>query len=194
MNKFKEMMIILAFSSMSSNVMALPFVSGSLDMTGAAQAYDASGGITDDAAQATSLKFLPGNTAGDTFRVVSGTGDFVGLANQTGIIKDLPFAPVFNGPIVDFWKIDIFSFKLTDVTRDTSNDPTSILVLNGTGVLSASSGFADTLAAWEYTGDTSGSGIFSWNAENRTNVPEPGVLVLLSFGLLGFALRKKIKI
>ncbi|MBT8347955.1 MAG: PEP-CTERM sorting domain-containing protein [Sulfurovum sp.] len=192
MNKFKKVMIFLVFTCMSSNVIALPFISGSLDMTGAAQAYDANGVITSDAAQATSLKFLPGNTAGDTFKVVTGTGDLIGLDDQTGIIKDFTFAPTFSGQIVDFWKIDIFSFALTSVTRDTSNDPTSILVLNGTGVLSASSGFADTFASWEYTGDTSGSGIFSWNAENKTNVPEPSVLVLLSLGLFGFALRKKI--
>lgn len=191
MNKIKEILIILAFSCMASNAMALPFISGSLDMKGAAQAYDINGVITNDAAQAVSLHFLPGNIAGDTFKVVSGTDDFAGLANQTGVIQDLTFAPFFNSPIVDFWAIDIFSFELTDITRDTSNDPTSILVLNGTGILSAS-GFADTLAVWEYTGDTSGSSIFSWNAENIANVPEPGILALLSFGLFGFALRKKI--
>lgn len=164
---------------------ALP-ITGSLDMGGNAYALDKEGGTQVNApASAYFIDFNPNN-----FGVTVGKGDFSALVGSVGVIQDLAFDP-FTGPVIDFWTIGDFAYELTSVVRGTSNDPLKFLVLNGTGVISDVSGVLDdTAATWSFTADTTGNGSFSWNATS-SNVPEPGMLALLSIGLIGFGLRKK---
>lgn len=186
MNKFKQVLVGSLLSVLAANVNALPItITGSLDMGGGAYAIDATGAQTNDASLAVAIDFTPNN-----FRVLAASGDFTGLKGQIGDIQDLAFGP-FVGPVTAFWTVGDFSFDLTDVVRGVTNDPASFLVLNGTGIISAI-GFDNTVASWRYTSDTTGNGAFSWSAVSARNVPEPGVLALLSSGLFGFSLRKKL--
>lgn len=188
MNKFiKQILLCGAFFVFTfSNVVALPLITGEMEMTGGFYAVDSNGDTVSSADMATGIDF---DFFGfDAFRVTTANGDFAGLDGQVGSIADFQFDP-FVAPITDFWTIDIFAFELTDVVRGTTNDPVNFLVLNGVGTLTAT-GFADTDASWTFTGDTTGSGIFSWSATS-TSVPEPGLLVLLSIGLIGFGISKR---
>ncbi len=185
MNKLILVLISSLLALSTFNVQAIP-ITGTLDMGGGAFVLDASGAQTNDASAAVAIDFTPNN-----FRVLAGDGDFAGLAGQVGSIKDFAFDP-FNGSIVDFWQIGVFSFELTGVVLGISNNPSSFLKLDGSGIISAA-GFDDTLATWNYSSDTTGNGAFSWSAVSAEDVPEPGMLALLSLGLIVIGLRKGLR-
>jgi hypothetical protein len=175
------LLILTAFS-----VSALPAITGTLEMTGGFYAIDADGQKTDDASLAVGIDFdLFGN---DMFRVTSGNGAFTGLDGQLGDITDFTFDD-FTGSIADFWTISDFSFELTGVTKLPSSDTSSFLALDGIGIISAT-GYQDTVAKWTFSGDTSGGGVFSWSA--TSTIPEPGILILLSMGLIGIGIHDRI--
>ncbi|HEB82448.1 MAG TPA: PEP-CTERM sorting domain-containing protein [Gammaproteobacteria bacterium] len=182
-NTIKQFAAMAVLGLLSTGAMAIP-ITGSIDMGGAAYVYDQEGGqqVT-DASLATFIDFNP-----NKFRVVAASDDFSPVLGSIGEIKDLSFGS-FAGPLADFWTVGNFSFELTDVVRGTSSDEQRFLVLNGSGVISAN-GFDDTIATWSFTADTTGNGAFVWNAISE-NVPEPGMLALLSIGLIAFGLRRK---
>lgn len=192
--------LIVAIPFIATSVSALP-IAGEMEMTGGFRLIDSSGSMVSNAADATGVDF---DFFGfDKFRATAGNGDFAGLAGAVGDISDFQFESF--SAIADFWTIDIFSFELTSVERGVTSDPANFLVLNGVGTISAA-GFDDTATNWLFTGDASGGGLLSWSAtpsiigvpvvpievlELPTAVPEPGILALLSAGLIGFGLRKK---
>ena len=191
MKYFKRLALGGLLFAVAANVFALPLVSGTMEMSGSFYAIDASGARTSNANNAIAIDF---DFFGmDKFRVNSAEGDFSGLetvdVSTLGDIKDFQFASL-PAPISDFWVVDKFSFELKDVIR--TNSSSSFIDLVGTGVITAA-GFAGTDATWTLSGDTSGGGVFSWSAsaEDVTGVPEPGMLALLSIGLIGLGLRKK---
>ncbi len=185
-NKYKNIILSSLLLFGASSAQAVP-ITGTMEMGGSFIALDRLGNAT-TAASAVAIDF---NFFGlDKFVVNAGDGDFSGLAGSYGDIKDFTFDP-FVAPIADFWSIAGFSFELTDVVRGVSGDPASFLILNGVGTISAL-GFDDTAANWWFSGDTTGTGTFSWSATSAVAVPEPGLLLLLSMGLIGFGLRKKL--
>ena len=172
---------------LSSAASALPVV-GSLEMTGAFWALNDAGAPVANATQATNIDFI-----GDQFTVTSGsTGMFAGYAFQKGDIKDLYFDPF--SPVIDFWTLDIFSFDLMTINIDAETDVDN-LHLSGTGIIQGA-GYTDTNGTWTFSGDSVTGGIFSWSSTTKagdTVVPEPGVLALLSIGLLAFGVRKRLE-
>jgi hypothetical protein len=188
MNKFKQIVVASFVALLAFDVAALPTsVSGSIDMIGGYPVfYDETASITTDASAAAKVVF-----SNPSIFIVAATGDLSSLIGDIGMIKDLPFDP-FASSIEDFWRVDNFSFDLTSIERGITSTPETLLVLNGTGIIKDSSlTYADTAADWTFSADTSGS-LFSWNASSAS-VPEPGILMLMSIGLMGFGLRKKIK-
>ena len=198
MRYFKQLRIGGLLFAITTNVFALPLISGTMDMSGSFYAIDATDAQTSDANSAIAIDF---DFFGmDKFRITSADGDFTGLetvsgdVSTLGDIKDFQFDPL-PASISDFWVVDIFSFELTDVVR--TNNSSSFIDLIGTGVITAA-GFDNTDATWSFSGDTSGGGVFSWsasseNVSNDVSVPEPGALTLLSIGLIGLGLRKNLK-
>jgi len=189
MNKFRQIVLIGMFSCMTFDVMALPLISGSIDMFGPAPSvYDKDDNIALSAADAVKIDFDP-----NIFLVIDAKGDLSVLDGQVGDVKDLTFAPDPFVAIDDFWTVGGFTFDLLTVVRDASNDPSSFLMLNGTGVISDGNvEFEDTAATWSFSADTSGNSLFAWNAVSATSVPEPSALMLLAIGLIGIGLRKRI--
>ncbi|MFV2004949.1 MAG: PEP-CTERM sorting domain-containing protein [Gammaproteobacteria bacterium] len=191
MNKFKQILAGGLLSLMASNAIALvspPPINGTLQMIGASYLLDAQGNTTSDATSAVAIDFTP-----NKFITTAANGSFSGLTNQVGYIQDLDFGS-FAGPVTDFWIIDIFSFKLTDVLAASMNtDNSSFLSLEGSGVISAA-GFEDTVASWSFTANSAGGSLFGWSATSNADVPEPGILALLSLGLITIAVRRKIKV
>lgn len=186
MYKFKQLIMIGLISLISFNTQALPTIIGTMNMGGSAYLLDSTGGVTNAPSSAVAIDFIS-----DRFRVVAADGAFAALVGNIGGIQDLIFNP-FLAPVADFWTVGGFSYTLNDVTPGFTNDPASFLVLNGTGIISAA-GFEDTAASWSFTSSTTGNGVFSWSAVSATNVPEPGVLILLSVGLIGIGARRRIK-
>ena len=182
----------------TTNVYAIPSATlmGTLDMSGSFYALDASGVRTGNASNAVAIDF---DFFGmDKFRVISADGNFAGSETVSGNVSTLGSIKDFNfdtlsAPIEDFWVVQGFSFDLINVAR--TNTSSAFIDLIGTGIIS-SAGFADTAASWTLSADTSGGGIFSWSASSETestSVPEPGILALLSLGLIGLGVRKKFK-
>ena len=197
MKNLLKSLIVAASLAVTSTSFAVP-ITGEMEMIGAFHLIDSSGNTVSSAADATGVDF---DFFGfDKFRAINGDGDFTGLAGAVGDISDFQFDS-FSSPIASFWSIDIFSFELMNVVRGFTNDPANFLVLNGVGTVSAA-GFDDTVIDWLFSGDATGGGILSWSATPsvpvpsgvvpEAAVPEPGMLVLLSLGLLGFGLRKKV--
>jgi len=174
--------MLALFSSVAS---ALPIV-GNLQMTGAFWALNDAGAPVANATQATNIDFI-----GDQFTVTSGSsGIFAGYAFQKGDIKDFYFDPF--GPVLEFWMLDIFSFDLMTINIDAETDADN-LHLSGTGIIHGI-GYTDTDGTWAFSGDSVTGGIFSWSSTTvakSTVVPEPGILALLSIGLLAFGVRKR---
>jgi hypothetical protein len=187
-NIIKGIGFFVAMVAITTNAVAIP-ISGTMEMGGSFYAKDSDGNNTTSAADATYIDFVYFNW--DMFVVNSADGDFSGLAGQYGDIKDIQFDP-FLAPVADFWTIGTFSFELTSITRGITNDPENVLVLNGIGTISSSvATLDDTVATWSFSGDTTGTGVFSWSATSAS-VPEPSLLFLLSIGLIGIGIRKKL--
>jgi len=144
----------------TTTAMALPPVTGTIEMTGALRALDSNGNPLNDATNAKGIDFT--FFTFDMFRVTNGDGDFTGLKYQIGNITDFQFDPLAE-PITNFWTVGDFSFQLTSVVREPSNDMAKFLVLSGEGTVSAV-GFENTAVDWSLSAGTSGGGIFSWSA------------------------------
>jgi len=183
-NKFKQILAGGLLSLMASNAMALviPPITGTLEMTGAFSATVGDDEVT--------INFIRSQ-----FITTSADGDFSGVGRFGDIVPSLEII-LFSGPIPDFLTIDAFSFELTDLTfigGDVGRNSAFLTVI-GNGILSGYD-FADTDAIWQLSAETSGGSIGGWSATltaQENDVPEPGILALLSLGLITMVVRRRI--
>ena len=194
----------------SLQAQAIP-ITGSIGFGGNFNAVDA-GWNNVGLAAATGIDFDP-----EVPIIASVTGDFAtpGILTDpffpfVGTLTDFQFDPKLGvndgmggvtraGNIPDFWTDDVFSFQLTSVTKEFSFDPDNFLSLSGTGIISRN-GLDHTFGSWTFTGDAFGGfggfGEFLWSSgtvSNQIEVPEPGIILLLGMGILGFAASARLR-
>ena len=166
---------------MAGAVSAAP-ISGDVTFTGSWEAKAADKTTDVGIMEAVHIKFL-------NARVDAALGDFAGPDSDGSVASftDFTFDP-FEGPVTPLWTIVVdgttFSFDLENVTH--SRQSASLLLLSGTGTITASgpgsAGFDATEFMWAFSGNSTGS-ILSFSAVS-VNVPEPSVVGLLGLGLI----------
>ena len=170
--KFLSISSALLLLVVSQTAVAMPYITGSIDITGNSV-------VLDDGTNATGINWLDLDpvTAGDQGVVSAASGSFASLSTFPQTIATLTDFTFASLPVADLWSAGIFSFELTSVTVD-SFTKGQLLNLSGSGVISAA-GYADTAGVWDYSSQSGLS--FSSNT-----VPEPSIAALIGLGLLGF--------
>lgn len=121
-----------------------------------------------------------------------GTGDLSVLSGTSSIdLADFSIDPFASPTLV--WSeagAGDISFSLTSLVIETQTD--SVLHLTGFGEISAT-GFTTSTAEWALTTQSTAFGtIVTFSA--GTSVPEPGMLTLLGFTLVGLGLARRFKL
>ncbi len=156
-------------------------IHGGISFDGSVTPYIANNGtgpVANDYTLAHSLVF------GQSFVAAGANGSFAGVAQDTQVSMYSPLQinptalPIGNQPL---WTVNGFSFTLTTLTEP-SVSPT-VLVLQGSGVISDSNPADSNTGTWVATFTTAGS-TFSWNSSSAATVPDAGTsLLLLGMGL-----------
>jgi len=205
LSKFQAIIgVFLLTASMQAQAVPL---TGQIFLGGAFSAVDASWNPLLDLSTATGIDFLPPGGAPSNPFVSGATGDFEELAIfgwdfLGSTVTDFQFDPKLGindglnntvqvASIQDFWSVsnifgtNTYAFELTSVTiLDRS---ANFLSLSGTGIITRN-GMDATVGDLTFTGDGF-DGFFNWNSENIAQgvpAPEPGIVLLLGMGILGF--------
>lgn len=180
--KFLAAVTLLLFSTFAS---AVP-ITGAIAFGGSVSSFDTTANTV------TIANNLAVTTLSTGTFLSQGVMPFVSLATYNSFSYNNPPTP---NPL---WSLalasgEIFSFNLTNVSFiDESNAASGFLDLAGTGIMSyTGAGFTDTLFNWSFSVDSSGQGILAFSSTNTTAVPEPGMVTLLSVGLLALGLTRK---
>ena len=121
------------------------------------------------------------------------TGTFASYVswNDVAVYNDFAYDPFTT--VSPLWSIGGFSFDLTEITYiDESYDTNGnqFLNLSGNGNVYGN-GFEITSSFWTFNANgDAGTAEFAFSS---TNVPEPGVALLLSVGLIGFGISRKLR-
>jgi len=171
--------VLVSFISMlSRNVFAATIgVDDTFNITGS---YSATGG--ENLSDATTVQLVIVNSAGEA------NGDFgttigfppplvaSGTAGANANINS-SFVPVSNFFTIGGWQLDLSTLAVTDQS-------TSLLTMNGTGVLTGN-GFDPTGATWSFSGESPTSYSMTITSTGIPAVPVPAAVWLFGSGLLG---------
>ena len=163
-----SLVLILSIFVVAGSAFAIPYISGELYTGGFT--FDSSF----DASTATSLPSMTGTALG--FR------DLAGLTNTSITFKTFYFGIPPNPIVENYWAAGGFSFDLTNI--QVAYQQVNQLGLVGSGILSKE-GFSDSIATWDIN-ITDGKSAFSFSTSS--SVSEPGTMLLLGAGLIGWGL------
>ena len=130
----------------------------------------------------------------DAVVVNNPSGDFASFADfgDLATYNDFNYDPLSISPSGPLWSVGGLTFSLSQITYISElTDPQGNQFLNlaGNGVFSAN-GFDPTSGAWTFSADTVGGSEFTFSS---TNVPEPGIALLLGVGLIGVGASRKFR-
>lgn len=122
--------------------------------------------------------------------VTAATGSFAPLSGGTVTYNPLDVSIPFT-PITPLWSATVasvdYSFELDNITLDTLVAGFRLIKGSGTFAIGADSQYGD----WSFSTQGGGSGgVFSFSA---SQVPEPGIALLLGAGLIGFGVSRKLR-
>ena len=178
MKKFKQLLLAAGLFALAGNASAL-LISGSVGFTGS-YTHD---GIGDDLTTANSITSVNASVDG----VASGTFVTEGVVSTSTVTyKPFTFDPL-TIPVTDIWSVEGFTFDLNSMVIELQI--ASNLVLTGTGTIHHA-GYQDTFGTWSFSADAAGT---TFNFSSTTKATEPGVALLLSIGLIGFGVSRKLR-
>lgn len=130
------------------------------------------------------------NGSGDDGVVSWANGDYAATLGAGVNFHDFVFDPLAAGTAL--WSFSdagiSYSFTMNLLDPATFAQSASGIKMDGTGYASAT-GFDNTYGTWGLTLNQNGAA-FSFSA---SSAPEPGIAMLLGFGLLGFAASRKLR-
>lgn len=190
--------IILSLAAAHPAAAAITIASGSqISINGAAQLIGPSGGAAN---QATAIDFLTHGVSGPAAGTLSGyigMGTFAGQFCDTacGTINDITSLAVGSSVLPLFTLSDGVIFALNNITS-IDRSVVNVLSFTGTGTFSGTlGGIALNATPGDFVFSTQGVNLttFSASADSVGPVPEPAtwVLMLLGFGGIGFAMRRR---
>lgn len=175
MKKLTASLLASALLSLSSLVTAMP-IDGNIGFTGS---YQHNG--TSDLSTATQIFNISATVAGN----VDGTYAAEGVsAGNAASYSNFDFST--SGMINNLWSVGGFSFDLGTINIDFQGS--NALVLSGVGTVKHNN-YDNTVASWIFTANQAGSNL----TFSSSNVPEPGIALLLGVGLAGIAFTRKLR-
>lgn len=172
-NTVYKIAIALGMLTVAGTASATP-IKGSIGFTGSYSILN--GGV------ATST-FTTGNEI--AISTASITGNISGSFADEGINDSsiVNYANILYSPtsaIDNLWSVGSFTFDLSAMSIDYISDAN--IVLSGWGTISSTNaGLDNSYGAWNFSANSGGTN-FTWS---NSTVPEPSVVMLLGFGLLG---------
>ena len=167
-------------------------ITGGISFSGSVTPYttfDGTGSVATDYTLAHSLVF------GLSYVAAGANGSFAGVTQNTPVSM---YSPLQINPAalpvpatLPLWTVNGFKFTLTALTEP--NVSPTVLVLQGSGVISDSTPADSNTGTWVATFTTSGS-TFSWNSSSAATVPDAGTsLLLLGLGLTALGIFAQIR-
>jgi hypothetical protein len=175
MKKFNQILLAISLFALSGIASAV-VITGSIEFDG--------GYTTDtgDKNTATVFTFL------NPIDVTAASGSFAALSGNTVTYNALDLGSM---PISPLWSATVasvdYSFDLNAITLDTIISNFRLIEGTGTFTIGSDTQWGD----WSFSTQGDGSnGIFSFSA---SQVPEPGIALLLGVGLIGFGISRKLR-
>lgn len=194
MNKLTKIVAGIALCALSSAASAVSISGGIAFGAAPGASWLPTGGT--GIADATGIDFIPAAAgalsgfSGQVTNTGAATSDYSGTLGTGVTFADFTFAPLTNPS--SLWSFTSgglnYSFDMTTVTIELQN--AGAITLSGNGLANIT-GFDETNGTWRLSLDNVSS-VFSFSS-TASVVPEPALVLLLSTGLIGFGVARKLR-